>query len=136
MSQQPPSRPVSLPQILIVDDDPAVLDVTRSMARAIGCHALVADTAHQALEHFREYADRIHALLVDLNMPRMDGLGLIRLVREHRPHARVLLMTGDAVDPERLAQAGVPPHCVLVKPFNLSHLKDAVFGDQDQARAA
>ena len=136
MPSLPPSGSLNRPQLLIVDDDPAVLDVTRSMARAIGCHALVADTAQQALDHFRECADRIHTLLVDLNMPRLDGLAFIRLVREYRPSARVLLMTGDVVEPGRLAEAGVPPECVLVKPFSLDHLRDAVFGDSGESRAA
>ena len=66
MSFQPSSRSIALPQVLIVDDDAAVLDVARSMARAVGWHALVCDHPGQAVELFREHAERIHAVLVDL----------------------------------------------------------------------
>lgn len=136
MSFQTPSRSESVPQLLIVDDDPAVLDVARSMARAIGCHALVADTAHQGLELFREHADRIHALLVDLHMPGADGFALIRAIRAFRADTRVLLMTGDVLDETALARAGVDPDCVLVKPFHLASLREAVFGHPGRANAA
>jgi DNA-binding response OmpR family regulator len=133
---QPSSRPEPRPQLLIVDDDAAVLDVTRSMARAIGCHALVADNGRHALELFREHSDRIHAVLVDLNMPRLDGVELIRLIREHRPATFVMLMTGDTVDDARVTAAGISPDYVLIKPFTLDGLKTALFGDRDQAQAA
>lgn len=132
----PPSRPEHRPLLLIVDDDAAVLEVTRSMARSMGCRALVADSAAQALEAFRERADDLHAVLVDLHMPSIDGLALIHLVRAHRPGARVVLMTGDDIDEPVLARAGIGPGGVLVKPFSLDDLRAAVFGGLEQDRAA
>jgi CheY-like chemotaxis protein len=132
----PPSRPEPRPQLLIVDDDAAVLDVTRSMARALGCHALVADNSTQALDLFRENAERIWAVLVDLNMPRVDGLALLRQLLELRPGTRVLLMTGDAVEDDQLDAIGVGRHCLLTKPFFLIDLERALFGRQNRAEAA
>jgi DNA-binding response OmpR family regulator len=122
--------------LLIVDDDAAVLDVTRSMARAIGCHALVADNGKQAFDLFRENSERIHAVIVDLNMPRVDGAELIRRIREHSPATFVMLMTGESPDTARVAAAGISPDFVLIKPFTLAGLKSALFGEQGQAQAA
>jgi CheY-like chemotaxis protein len=136
MSFQPPSRLQARPRILIVDDDPAVLDVTRSMARAFGCHSLLADNAQQGLEMFREHSGSLDAVLVDLNMPGLGGLELIRLIREHRADAHVLLMTGDHVDEPVLTAAGIPADCLLNKPFSLARLKSALLGGEGLAEAA
>jgi CheY-like chemotaxis protein len=136
MSFQPPSRLPSRPRLLIVDDDPAVLDVTRSMARSFGCHSLMADNAQQGLELFREHADSLDAVLVDLNMPGIGGIELIRLIREHRADAHVLMMTGGHVDEACLTEAGIPADCLLNKPFSLARLKSAVIGGEGLAEAA
>lgn len=136
MSHPSPSQPLSRPRLLIVDDDPAVLDVTRSMARALGWHALVADDARLALESLRDDPADIHVVLVDLHMPGDGGLELVRRVRECRPDARVLLMTGDAADRASTLAAGAAVDHVLLKPFSLDGLRTALGAGPDQALAA
>lgn len=136
MSFQPSSRSLALPQVLIVDDDAAVLDVARSMARAVGWHALVCDHPGQAVELFREHADRIRAVLVDLHMPGADGVALARTFRELAPDTRVLVMTGDTLEEDRITASGVEPGCILIKPFSISGLQQALAGGDTAARAA
>lgn len=135
MPFQPPSCPQP-PLLLIVDDDPAVLDVTRSMARAIGCRALLADSAAQALELFRDDPHRLSAVVVDLHLPGTDGLQLVRRLREVRDDVHVVLMTGDELDDDVLITAGMAASAVLLKPFHPDDLAAAVFGSAGEAKAA
>ena len=77
--------------------------------------------------------DPPHLIISDYNMPKLDGLGLLRAVRAHPPTAKTafIMLTGRA-DKElvqRAVQYGVNNY--LVKPFTVQTLKDkieAVFG--------
>jgi CheY-like chemotaxis protein len=121
------------PYLLIVDDEPAVLDVTRAMASSLGWQPLLANTAEHALELFREHADAIGHVLVDLHMPGLDGLELAQALRAIRPHVHIAVMTGD--EPATGASFGAPGlvDSVLVKPFAL---EDLGHGFDLHARAA
>ncbi len=114
------------PCILIADDDPAVLEVTQRMARALGWHPLVACSALDAIALFRERGPAIDCVLLDLHMPAMTGLEMLREIRGVRPGTRVVLMTGDLGVPSELGTgAGAPDH-VLVKPFLVRELEHAL----------
>ena len=136
MSFSPQTHVQARPRLLIVDDDPAVLDVTRSMARSFGCHSLLADSAQHGLELFLEHSHSLDSVLVDLNMPGIGGIELIRRIRQHRPETHILLMTGHHVDEACLKSAGIPADCLLNKPFTLSQLKSALLADEGLAEAA
>lgn len=136
MPYPPSSGSMPRPLLLIVDDDPAVLDVTRSMARAIGCRAIVADTAEQALELFAAESPRLTATLVDLHMPGVNGLELLARMREHCAGAHLVLMTGDELDADEQAVADRVTNAVLTKPYHLDRLRKAVYGAAGEARAA
>lgn len=110
------------PYLLIVDDEMAILDVTRSMACALGWQPLLANTSEHALELFREHADDIGHVLIDLHMPRINGLELADAMRRIRPQVHVAIMTGD--EPATASAMGGPGrvNSVLVKPFTLEDL--------------
>ena len=110
------------PYLLIVDDELAVLEVTRAMSCSLGWQPLLANTSSQALELFREHADRIGHVLVDLHLPSMDGLELARALREIQPGVHIAVMTGD--EPAAHEWTGDPGLVdgVLVKPFTLDEL--------------
>jgi CheY-like chemotaxis protein len=118
---------------LIVDDELAVLDVTRAMACTLGWQPLLANTAKHALELFREHADAISYVLLDLHMPGADGLDLARDLRAIQPNVHIAVMTGDEVaTANSFGEPGLVDG-VLVKPFALDDLDH---GFDPQARAA
>jgi len=81
-------------RILVVEDDPEVLDVTVEILRGFGWEVLTAPDGPSALSVLRRDAD-IDALFSDIVMPRgMNGLELARQARRLRPELRVLLASG------------------------------------------
>ena len=81
-------------RILVVEDDPEVLDVTVEMLRGFGYEVLTAPDGPSALAVLRRDAE-IDVLFTDIVMPRgMNGVELAREARRLRPNVRVLLASG------------------------------------------
>jgi PAS domain S-box-containing protein len=102
--------------ILVVEDDPAVLDLVKRVLDLRGFRILAASSGEGALELARE-AGRIDLLLTDVVMPGMDGAELARRLRELRPDLRVLYASGYPED--AIAQHGVlnPGVDFIPKPY-------------------
>jgi PAS domain S-box-containing protein len=87
-------KPPVMGRILVVEDDPEVLDVTVETLRGFGWEVLTAPDGPSALSVLRRDAD-IDVLFTDIVMPRgMNGLELARQARRLRPELRVLLASG------------------------------------------
>jgi CheY-like chemotaxis protein/anti-sigma regulatory factor (Ser/Thr protein kinase) len=113
----------NLKQILIVDDDAAVLDIVSSALRGEG-HIEKASTAEEALEKLTHTA--FDVVVTDVVMPGMGGIELLQRVCELRPDTRVIVMTGES-EPDTVA-ASLRHHAFsyLVKPFTMGALREAV----------
>jgi CheY-like chemotaxis protein len=105
--------------ILLVDDDPAVRDVTAAMLEDLGYGVVEADDGAAALDVLSKGA-RIDVVLADFSMPRMTGVELAAAVAEHWPGLPVLLFTGYA-DAHAVAAVGGEDRLVL-KPFRSEDL--------------
>jgi two-component system, NtrC family, response regulator HydG len=122
-------------RILVVDDDARI---RASLLRALAPQATdvrVADTAESALAALA--ASRPDVLLTDMRMPGMNGLELLRLVRERAPGVDVVMMTAFDDLPTIAAAMRAGAADFLVKPLDLGQLRDVlerVFRDRD-ARA-
>jgi len=83
-------------RILIVDDDQRVCEVLCELMTALDFPCESTITGHAALKKL-ENGD-FSVLLVDMKMPEMNGVELIRLARENRPDLTIIAMTGYAED--------------------------------------
>ncbi|MGI4839005.1 MAG: ATP-binding protein [Janthinobacterium lividum] len=81
--------------VLIVEDDPAVRKLVRSVLEEQGYHCLVAIDADSAQPIFSSDA-RIDLLISDVGLPGMNGRQLAEVGRHHRPGLKVLFITGYA----------------------------------------
>lgn len=81
--------------ILIVDDDEAVTQTFARMLRCEGYSVRTAITAESALREAEQH--RPDAIILDLRMPLVDGLGFLKRLRasEVRRHVPVAIVTGD-----------------------------------------
>jgi two-component system CheB/CheR fusion protein len=82
-------RPSNLPDlsgltILVVDDNDDALEILGTLLRACGAHVLQARNAPAALAYVETEA-KIDAVVTDLSMPAMDGVELVRRIRQSRP---------------------------------------------------
>lgn len=110
--------------ILVVDDERHVRSALCRLLRRMGLEPVEAGSAEAALEELA--ARRFACALVDLRMPGMGGMELVRRARAALPELPLLVVTGhgDAEDAKRCAQLGVRDF--VMKPWNNSELQLAI----------
>ena len=121
-----PVRAPAQGKLLVVDDDPGVLEViSETLARA-GFEVLCASDGSAALATFREHADGIRVVLLDLNMPGASGEDTCDAIRRIRPDVKIVLVSGYLQDrsPGRFTRPGLADF--LQKPFLPSTLLEKV----------
>jgi len=89
-------------KILIIDNEPALLDVFADNLAAKGFEVHVADDGDLGLELVERV--RPDLVLLDVRMPRLDGFAVLREIREIDPDVAVLMMSADASE-QRARQA-------------------------------
>lgn len=111
-------------RILVADDEVSIRDLLVRVLGNAGHEVVAVDTAEAAL--LRLARERFDILVVDKNLPGMDGLDMMRLVRTHHPHLRAIMITAYPTPAsERLAKdLGV--HAFVVKPFGIVTIVGAV----------
>jgi DNA-binding response OmpR family regulator len=103
--------------ILIVDDDPAIRDISARILMHAGFTVGLAEDGEAAWEAVG--AGHYDLVVTDQNMPRLDGAGFIERVRGAGIKTPVILMTGGAVS---VSSMPVAPDFFLAKPFDFSVL--------------
>jgi CheY-like chemotaxis protein len=111
-------------RILIVDDEPAVADALADAVRAQGHHPAVARSGVEGLAAIETQAPE--ALFLDLVMPGLSGLALLREIRQRHPDLPVVVVTGRAanLDLDEIRQLGVTD--IVEKPWALKVLVEAL----------
>jgi DNA-binding NtrC family response regulator len=82
--------------ILVVEDDPAILELVRLILVDGGFEVVTANSAEKALHEEAAFPRAIQVLLSDVMMPGMTGPDLAELLKKRRPEIRVMLMSGYA----------------------------------------
>jgi len=82
------------PRVLVVDDDPTVLDVLAHMLKKVGCEGAGASNGMEAFGLFQRQA--FDLILTDIKMPVLSGLGLIERVRAKDQEIPIIIMTAHA----------------------------------------
>jgi EAL domain-containing protein (putative c-di-GMP-specific phosphodiesterase class I)/FixJ family two-component response regulator len=115
-------------QILVIDDDSAICEMVSALARTMGldCAATKEPSTFLSL-----VTPDTSLIVLDLMMPEMDGIEVLRLLGEHRCNARILLMSGMdrrvLETAEKLATSlGLEVVGHLQKPFPLPDLKEVL----------
>ena len=106
-----------MPVVLVVDDEPLLLDLLCEMLADLGCEAICVGCPVKGLEKIAA-DERIAMLITDIQMPIMDGFELAYRAREKRPDMPIVLMSGKVV--------GRPGFPVIRKPFSQPQLAEIV----------
>jgi len=108
--------------ILVVEDDPSVLGLARSILEKLGYVVLTSEIPSDAVNTAREHAGEIHLLMTDVVMPGMNGRDLAEALQNLYPGLKVLFMSGytaDAIARRGVLDAGVH---FIQKPFLIKDL--------------
>ena len=136
----PPPRAAPRPRarpavtVLLVEDEPAVMRLTRRMLEKLGYTVLAAESGGEALRLSAAHAEPIHLLISDVIMPGMRGRDLADQLRAARPTLQVLFMSGytaDVLAPQGVLAADI---AFLQKPFTFDELAARVRALLDDAQ--
>lgn len=112
--------------ILLVEDEPAILAMTKTILNKIGYNVLGAETPGEAIKLAREYNGAIQLLMTDVIMPEMNGRDLAKNILVLYPDIKRLFMSGYTADV--IAHHGVLEDGVhfLQKPFNMNAMSEKI----------
>src|SRR5262245_9847634 len=112
------------PRVLMIDDDPNVREVVRSLLAAFGFDCETAADGRSGLVRFDEGGWDL--VLTDLVMPEVTGWDVVEAIRRRAPTMPIVVLTAltDPTVMQRTCEWQVP---VVLKPFPLQALKAALF---------
>jgi CheY-like chemotaxis protein len=122
-------------EILMVDDDLGDIEFTRDVLaeHRIANRMTVLTDGNSAWHYLRRdppFAEAVRPdlLLLDLNLPGIDGLTLLDLIRadDALRDLKVAVLTTAPIDESILRRRGVPAHCYLLKPVDFERLVEVV----------
>ncbi|MFH0796481.1 MAG: response regulator [Candidatus Omnitrophota bacterium] len=128
--------PVREKKILIVDDEEGVRQVLREFFKKKGYKILEAKNGDEALQLVS--SEKISAVLLDINMPGMDGLTTLEKMLRINPKVGVVMITGDQDDEKVNEAISLGAYGYALKPFDFLYLELVVMskliiaeGDKD-----
>ena len=116
---------MELDRILVVDDEESVRDVLHQGLTKFGYRVALAKSGEEALGIFEPGLFDI--VITDLKMPKMDGLDLIRMIRQKDSEAACFVITGYPTLQSAMETLSQGVHDYMVKPFNLADIRLRIY---------
>ena len=108
--------------ILLVDDETAIQEITRTSLEAHNYKTLIASDGIEAIALYAKNMDKISAVLMDIMLPSLDGLTAIRTLRKINPQVRIIASSGLMSDNNLSAVAAIGVNTFLSKPYTVNEL--------------
>lgn len=105
--------------LLVVDDDETVRESVAAVLSAFGYGVIQAKDGLEAILLYRGMSASISLIIMDVVMPRMDGIAAARVIKEMNPFAKIILMSGYSEQPPM----EVKPDGFIPKPFKSKNLR-------------
>jgi DNA-binding NtrC family response regulator len=108
-------------RVLVVDDDPGVLGIVERFTRQLGMEVIFRTSGREALECLAEVQPDV--ALIDLQMPGVGGIDVLRAIRAADPRCQAILMTGNASLDTAIEAVKAGALDYLTKPFDMARLQ-------------
>jgi len=115
-------------RVLLAEDNPINRLILKEQLEVLGCSVDTASDGHEALARANADPGAFDVLLTDINMPGMGGHALIRQLRQQGSTLTVIGATANATPEERERCLAGGMDGYLVKPINISALRQALSG--------
>jgi two-component system response regulator AtoC len=112
-------------KVLVVDDEPEAVELLVEFLSSKGYEILTATSGEEALRRVRE--DRPHLVLLDIRMPKMNGIEVLKRIREIDPEMGIIMVT--AVNEEDVGRQALELGAFdyIVKPLDLKYLERSLW---------
>ena len=108
--------------ILLIDDEPLIIDVGRDILEALGYSVLTATSGRDAIDMYRRHADAIALVVLDMIMPEMGGSALFDRLKAINPGIKTLLCSGYSMDGQAIEIMERGCNGFVQKPFDIQQL--------------
>jgi CheY-like chemotaxis protein len=114
------------PAVLIIDDDPGIRELLRTLTERLGCTAVTASNGCEAIQKLQD--ESFDLMLLDLMMPVMNGYDVVdRLKAMETPRPAVIVVTAGHEDARSLDRLdGRVVSSIVRKPFDISAVSDFI----------
>ena len=114
--------PTGTERILFIDDEPAIVNISRQMLDSLGYDVVTRTSSIEALELFKAQTDRFDLVITDMTMPQMTGEKLADEILKIRPDIPIILCTGysDKLDEANTKELGIQAY--IMKPIVLNEI--------------
>ncbi|HET9406579.1 MAG TPA: sigma-54 dependent transcriptional regulator [Candidatus Sulfotelmatobacter sp.] len=121
IATMPQFQPANFLNLLIVDDERSIREACREVAQSLGFSTFVADSAELAFRLLESQS--VDAVLLDLRLPGAGGLEALHRIKDRRPDAVVIVVTGYGTVQSAVQAMKNGAYDYVTKPFSLDELK-------------
>lgn len=110
--------------VLIVDDEPNVLYFVKQLCRRVGLGVLTAQSGMEALKYVQEQGPQLSGVVLDLYMPGMGGIEVLKSIRKHQPDLPIIILSALVEKREECLRLGA--EAFVEKPYSLEELERVI----------
>jgi two-component system, OmpR family, copper resistance phosphate regulon response regulator CusR len=114
------TQSIATPQLLIVEDDLPLANFLQKRLQSESYKVHTATDGEAAIETVTQ--NRCHLLILDLNLPKLDGFSVLKQLRPKQPRLPILVLTARALVEDRVLALDSGADDCLIKPFSFAEL--------------
>ena len=108
--------------ILLVDDEAPIREIARATLEAYRYIVITANDGAEAITLYAQNIEEIRVVLMDMSMPKMDGLSSIRVIRKINPNVKIIAVSGLTEKTRLTKLADINVNSYLPKPYTAEKL--------------
>ena len=113
-------------RILFIDDEKDVVEVWERILTSLGYQVTASESPRKAMDLFQQDPEKFDVIITDLDMPEINGLSLIRAVKDIRPDIRIIVHSGMKTREYEQGAADLDIACFLQKPVSIEKMTQAL----------